>query len=59
MKIEVNTLDGKTFVITGAMMVVNDETGQTIVYGKNDPTYKNIVAVIPASAVVIVVSREN
>lgn len=43
---------GEKYTILAALLQRCEETGQILLYGKNDPSYHNIVAVIPSSAFV-------
>jgi len=46
---------GETYInVEGEIITVNENTGQSIIFSKNDPTYTNIVAVIPATMIVII-----
>jgi len=45
--------EDNALTVLGEIITVAD-TGQSVIYSKNDPTYANIVAIIPKSAVVIV-----
>ena len=40
----------------GEMLQHNETTGQSLIYSKNDPTYTNLVAVIPARALITIES---
>jgi hypothetical protein len=48
--------NGETWRVRGAIMVVNKKTGQSIIYSLYEVVNTNIVAVIPSSALVAVVS---
>jgi hypothetical protein len=46
--------NGDTYEVKGMLLIPNDENGQSVIYSKIDPLKLNIVAVVPADALVIV-----
>jgi len=40
-------------IVKGALMTLCEETGQSIIYDKKEIVFTNIVAVVPANALVI------
>lgn len=46
--------NGDTYEVKGMLVIPNDETGQSVIYSKNDPSNLNIAAVVPADALIIV-----
>jgi hypothetical protein len=56
---KIQSATGEKFTIYAALLQRCEETGQILLYSKNDPSYHNIVAVIPASALVFLASFEQ
>jgi hypothetical protein len=46
--------NGDTYEVNGILVIPNEGTNQSVIYSKNDPTIQNIVAVVPANALIIV-----
>ena len=49
---------GQNVKIEGAMINVNEDSGQSIIYSENNPVYSNIVAVIPSNACVWILNEQ-
>ena len=53
-KFEIILHNGDTYEVNGMLVIPNDETGQSVIYNNMDPLNENIVAVVPADALIIV-----
>ena len=53
-KFEIILHNGDTYEVNGMLVIPNDETGQSVIYNNIDPLNLNIVAVVPADALIIV-----
>ena len=53
-KFEIILHNGDTYEVNGMLVIPNDETGQSVIYNNMDPLNLNIVAVVPADALIIV-----
>lgn len=58
-KFEIILHNGDTYEVNGMLVIPNDETGQSVIYNNIDPLNLNIVAVVPADALVIVKSDKE
>lgn len=48
--------NGLIYRVEGIIIRVDENTGQSIIYSENIPGYTKIVAIVPSTALVIVVS---
>ena len=53
---EIFLTTGHIYRVEGMIINVDENTGQSIIYSENNPVYTKIVAVIPSTASVRVVS---
>lgn len=53
-KFEIILHTGDVYEVKGMLVCPSDENGQSVIYSKNDPHNSNIVAVVPADALIIV-----
>ena len=53
---QITSQTGEHFFIKGKLLTQCEMTGQVFIYSENDPTWKNIVAVVPKESMVLLIS---
>lgn len=54
-KYKITFQNGESVTVNGKLITQCEATGQIFIYFENDPNWKNISAIVPSSACVVVI----